>query len=76
MSAVLKVVLARQVAPVQRVALTLEEAGNAVGLSGDTMRQQVLAGRLRAKRSKAAGRGRVLVSPEALRAWFDALPDA
>ena len=59
-----------------RIAYTLEEASEQVGVSQDTLRAAVREGALRAKRTGKAGGGRYLFTHSALVAWLDGLVDA
>lgn len=70
------VVPPQAVAPVARVSLTIEEAAEACGVGTDTIRKHIRQGALHAKRAGPGTGGRFIVSPDALRAWYDALPDA
>lgn len=55
-----------------RLSYTRQEAAEVMGVSLDTIRRAIKAGTLRAKK-----KGRViLVSPDALRDWFNGLEDA
>lgn len=56
--------------------LTREQAAEACNVSVDTIRRAINSGRLRAKRTGENGGGKYLISPDALRAWFDELEDA
>lgn len=69
-------VMPRLADPVPCVALTLAEAGRACGVSAATLRAHIEQGALQAKRTTEKRGGRTLVTPAALRAWFDQLPDA
>lgn len=59
--------------------LTLDEAARATGLSRDSIRRAVNAGHLKSKRYSADlapdSKGKILVRPSELEAWFDRLPD-
>ena len=70
----IKFVLPRLAEPIPCVAMTLAEAARAVGISASTLNQFINAGTLRAKRTSAGGR--ILITEDALRRWFDQLPDA
>ena len=63
-----------------KIALTLDEAAAAVGLSRDTLKRAITAGQLKAKRSsvdeEGNPQGRYTVTPKALEDWHDSLPDA
>lgn len=70
-----------------KLALNVEEAAIATGLSPDTVKKAIRSGRLRAKRSgrleedglagnKGAPAGRYLVTIDALQAWLDGMEDA
>lgn len=65
---------------VPKIYLTLREASAAVGVSNRLLLREIRLGRLRAKRagrnSNGNSIGPLLVSVEALRTWFDQLPDA
>jgi hypothetical protein len=47
-----------------------------VGVSHHVLREAIRVGELAAKRSGKNGGGVLLISPSALEAWFEALPDA
>lgn len=63
-----------------KLALNTKEAAIATGVSVDTIKAAIRAGRLRAKRSSTTedgdGAGRYLVSIDALQAWLDGMADA
>lgn len=71
-------------APVQDgtpcISLDLDAAAFATGVSRETLRQAILNGDLKGKRSGRGpdgdGIGKYLVSVDALRAWFEGLVDA
>lgn len=56
------------------ISMTLAEAAPACGVSVTLLKQGIEAGRLRAKRTSAGGT--ILVTPAALRDWFESLPNA
>ncbi|HJR88962.1 MAG TPA: excisionase family DNA-binding protein [Aeromicrobium sp.] len=56
--------------------LTREQAAEACNVSLDTIRRAIGKGTLRAKRTGDNGGGKYLISPDALQAWFEELPDA
>lgn len=66
--------LADRLETVPCISMTLAEAAPACGVSAAFLKQAIEIGTLRAKRT--SGNGTYLVTPAALRAWFDRLPDA
>lgn len=66
--------LADRLETVPCISMTLSEAAPACGVSTTFLKQAIELGTLRAKRTSA--NGVYLVTPDALRAWFDRLPDA
>lgn len=72
---------------IPKLALNTTEAASATGLSEDTIKKAIRAGRLQAKRSGVLEKdttrgkagdpaGRYLVTVDALSAWLDGLEDA
>lgn len=63
-----------------KVALSIGEAADAVGVSKETIRRAIHTGRLKAKRTGAKtdgdGTGKYLIRVTELEAWFDGLVDA
>lgn len=63
-----------------KVALSITEASEAVGVSEETIRRAIHAGHLKAKRSSKNGHGdgtgKYLVGVKALEDWFEGLVDA
>lgn len=63
-----------------KLAYTLEEAAEACGVSQDTVKKQINAGALRAKRTSTNAdgdpAGKYLITAAALAAWLDGLVDA
>ncbi len=55
--------------------LTLRDAAKVTGVSADTLRKAIHAGKLNAKKTAKTG-GKTLVRPADLDAWFDGLADA
>jgi len=55
-----------------KVSYAIRDAADAVGFSVDHLKKEIHAGRLKAKKP---GR-KYLISADALREWFDSLPDA
>ncbi|GEB17089.1 hypothetical protein NSI01_54040 [Pimelobacter simplex] len=66
--------LADRLETVPCISMTLAEAAPACGVSTSLLKQAIEAGTLRSKRTSA--NGTYLVTPAALRAWFESLPDA
>lgn len=56
--------------------LTRAQAAEACNVSEDVLRKHINAGKLRAKKSGDNGGGKYLISRDALREWFEDLPDA
>lgn len=63
-----------------KLALDMDEAADAVGVSKETIRRAIHAGSLKAKRSgkngDGDGSGKYLVAVSALEDWFENLVDA
>lgn len=63
-----------------RIALSIDEAAEASGVSKETIRRAIHSGALKAKRSgrdkDGDGTGKYLIGLPALEAWFDGLVDA
>lgn len=64
-----------------KLALTTDEAATATGLSPDTIKKAIRAGKLPAKRSGETNEdgkqtGRYLIKVDSLRDWLDGLEDA
>lgn len=55
---------------------TRAEAAEACRVSEDVIAAAIHSGKLRAKRTGANGGGKFLLSPDALRDWFESLIDA
>lgn len=65
----------------EQMFLSREDAAREAGVSLDTIRRAINAGRLRAKRTgwddkKKVPTGKYLIDRDALREWFDGLRDA
>lgn len=64
-----------------KLAFTTEEAATATGLSVDTIKRAIRSGALRAKRTAAndadgKGRGKYVITADALTKWLESLVDA
>ena len=54
----------------------IKTAARAYSVGGDALRQQIAAGKLRAKRQGTGPTSKFLVSVKDMDAWFESLPDA
>jgi len=67
----------KELSPGPREYFTIPEAASKMRLSVPKIKEEISAGRLRAKNTSPTGeRGKTVISSEALDAWFDGLADA